>query len=77
MNYQTSRRRRPRPRTERRAAERAALKIGVRAERRGRSVSPTVAGFEGALADRGYDGVAEALISRHNNGFNALSRLAR
>jgi hypothetical protein len=55
-----------RPRTARRAAHRAELKEAGRAERRGRRVSPTVAGFEAAFRDRGYDGVAEALIARHN-----------
>lgn len=59
--------RRPtRPRTARRAAARAELKGASRAERRGRRVSPTVDGFSAALADRGYRGVAEALIARHN-----------
>lgn len=55
-----------RPRAARRAAQRAALKEASRAEQRGRRVSPTVAGFEAAFRDRGYDGVAEALIARHN-----------
>lgn len=59
--------RRPvRPRTARRAAQRAGLKKSHHAERRGRGVRPTVEGFRVALAERGYDGVAEALISRHN-----------
>jgi hypothetical protein len=55
-----------RPRAARRAAERAARKHAGWAEGRGRRVPPTVEGFETALRDRGYDGVAEALISRHN-----------
>ncbi|MEJ3741749.1 hypothetical protein WEI85_00405 [Actinomycetes bacterium KLBMP 9797] len=42
------------------------MKVANRAEQRGRRVPPTVAGFEAALRDYGYDGVAEALISRHN-----------
>lgn len=58
--------RRVRPRAARRAAERADRKMGAQAEKRGRRVPPTVAGFEEALRDRGHDGVAEALISRHN-----------
>ncbi|MFI2666765.1 hypothetical protein [Micromonospora carbonacea] len=34
---------------------------------------PTVAGFEAALHDRGYDGVAEALISRHNQRMERIA----
>ncbi len=59
-------RRKVRPRTARRAREREMRKIAGNAERRGRRVSPTVEGFEEALRERGHDGVAEALISRHN-----------
>jgi hypothetical protein len=55
-------RQRVRPRT----ARRAMMKIANRAEQRGRRVSATVAGFEAALLERGHRGVAEALISRHN-----------
>ncbi|MET8312017.1 hypothetical protein [Micromonospora sp. NPDC005173] len=66
-------RQRVRPRAARRAAERAAQKVGGRAERRGRSVPPTVAGFEAALHDRGHDGVAEALISRHNQRMERIA----
>ncbi len=61
-----------RPRTARRAAARADLKDADRAERRGRQVPPTVDGFAAALAARGYDGVAEALISRHNQRMQRL-----
>lgn len=57
---------RGRRRTARRAEERALRKQGERAERRGRAVPTTVAGFEAALDARGVDGVAEALISRGN-----------
>jgi hypothetical protein len=47
------------PRTARRATERAELKEAGRAEQRGRRVPATVAGFETALRERGYDGVAK------------------
>lgn len=40
--------------------------MGLKAEQRGRKVEPTVDGFRRAVEDRGYDGLAEALISRHN-----------
>ncbi len=53
-------------RTARRAAQRAQMRIGQRADRRGGRVPLTVAGFEAALRDRGHDGIAEALIARHN-----------
>lgn len=66
-------RQRARPRVARRAAQRAAQKIGGRAERRGRQVPPTVAGFKAALADRGHDGIAEALISRHNQRMERIA----
>ncbi|CCH89126.1 protein of unknown function [Modestobacter italicus] len=69
-------RRSTRPRTARRAAARAARKGADRAERRGRQVPPTVDGFSAALADRGYDGVAEALISRHNQRMQRLHEAA-
>lgn len=65
----------PRPiraRTARRAAARAQRKDAARAERRGRQVPATVEGFNTALANRGYDGVAEALISRHNQRMERL-----
>lgn len=68
-------RRRVRPRTARRAAERAEWKMGDRAERRGRRVPPTIAGFETALLERGYDGVAEALISRHNQRMQRMAEI--
>ena len=61
------------PRAARRAAQRAALKKAGQAERRGRRVSPTVAGFEAAFRDRGYDGVAEALIARHNQRMQRIA----
>lgn len=65
--------RRPiRPRTARRAAEKAGVKRALAAERRGRQVPPTVDGFRAALAERGYDGLAEALISRHNQRMQRL-----
>ncbi len=67
------RRRQVRPRTARRAAQRAAFKEAGRAERRGRRVSPTVAGFEAAFRDHGYDGVAEALIARHNQRMQRIA----
>jgi len=59
-------RQRVRPRTARRQELRQAIKDAGRAERRGKQVPPTVAGYKTALATRGFDGVAEALISRHN-----------
>jgi hypothetical protein len=59
-------RRRVRARTARRAAQHAQTRIGQRADRRGERVPLTVAGFEAALHDRGHDGIAEALIARHN-----------
>lgn len=65
----------PRPiraRTARRAAARAQRKDADRAERRGRQVPATVEGFKTALANRGFDGVAEALISRHNQRMERL-----
>lgn len=55
-----------RARTARRAKARVERKTAGRAERRGRQVPPTVDGFTAALAARGYDAVAEALIARHN-----------
>ncbi|MFF0281781.1 hypothetical protein ACFYSW_15855 [Rhodococcus aetherivorans] len=58
--------RKKRPRTARRAAERKLLKQAMRAELRGRRVTPTIEGFEAALLNRGHDGIAEALIARHN-----------
>ncbi len=59
--------RRPvRARTARRRAQRAETRIGQRADRRGARVPLTVAGFEAAVQDRGHDGIAEALIARHN-----------
>jgi hypothetical protein len=61
MTNQRRGRQHARPRTARRAAHRAELKEAGRAERRGRRVSPTVAGFEAAFRDGGYDGIAEAL----------------
>jgi hypothetical protein len=66
-----------RPRTARRAAHRAELKEAGRAERRGRRVSPTVAGFEAAFRDGGYDGIAEALIGRHNQRMVRIVDLGR
>jgi hypothetical protein len=66
MTNQRRGRQHARPRTARRVAHRAELKEAGRAERRGRRVSPTVAGFEAAFRDGGYDGIAEALIARHN-----------
>lgn len=60
---------RVRPRAARRATQRAAQKVRGRAERRGRRVPPTVAGFEAALHDRGYDGGAEV----GQGGFGAES----
>lgn len=65
-----------RARTVRRAAQRSELKRGARAERRGRRVPPTVAGFEAALRDRGCDGVAEALISRHNQRMQRVAAVS-
>ncbi|MFI6220121.1 hypothetical protein ACIBEH_06165 [Nocardia salmonicida] len=66
MTTQRTPQRQARARTARRATERANRKVGDRAERRGRRVLPTVEGFERALEERGPDGVAEALLSRHN-----------
>lgn len=69
MTRQPSGRQPIQPRRARRAAARAAAnqeKRGLRADRRGRAVPPTVAGFEAVLRDRGFDGLAEALIARHN-----------
>jgi hypothetical protein len=62
-----------RPRTARRAAHRAELKQAGRAEQRGRRVPPTVEGFEAAFRNRGYDGVAEALIARHNQRMQRIA----
>lgn len=76
MTNQRRGRQHVRPRTARRAAQRAALKEAGRAEQRGRRVSSTVAGFEAAFRDRGYDGVAEALIARHNSAWSASSTSA-
>jgi len=61
-----------RPRTARRAAQRAQSKIGRSADRRGESVPLTVEGFEAALRDRGHDAIAEALIARHNQRFQRI-----
>lgn len=61
-----------RPRTARRAAERAQRKYATNAERRGRQVPATVDGFHAALSDGGYHRVAEALISRHNQRLERL-----
>lgn len=72
MSREPAARRTIRPRTTRRAAARATLKGANRAERRGRQVPPTVDGFSAALANRGYDGVAEALIARHNQRMERL-----
>lgn len=55
-----------RERTARRRAQRAEARLGQRADRRGARVPLTVAGFEAAVQDRGHDGIAEALIARHN-----------
>lgn len=66
MASRSGSRRRSRPRTARRAAERAQRKQAASAERRGRGVSPTPQGFEEAFLRRGHDGIAEALIARHN-----------
>jgi hypothetical protein len=49
------------------------LKEAGRAEQRGRRVPPTAAGFEAAIRDRGYDGVAEALIARHNQRMQRIA----
>jgi hypothetical protein len=65
-----------RARTVRRAARRAELKQADRAEQQGRRVPPTIAGFETALRDRGYDGVAEALISRHNQRMQRVAAVS-
>ncbi|MDQ7808264.1 hypothetical protein Q5425_31410 [Amycolatopsis sp. A133] len=65
-----------RPRAARRAAERAEAKVARRAERAGRRVPPTIAGFEAALDERGYDGLAEALISWHNRRMERMIHVA-
>jgi len=68
--------RRIRPRTAKRAAARENLKIGGRAEARGRAVPPTLAGFQAAFRQRGFDGLAEALISRHNQRMQRIEKTA-
>lgn len=64
-----------RPRTARRAGERAAKKTAMKAEHRGRRVPLTVAGLESAVNQRGKDGLAEALISRHNQRMEWLDKV--
>lgn len=44
------------------------------AERRGRQVPTTVEGFKAAVRERGYDGLAEALISRSNRRLIRIER---
>jgi len=66
----------PRARTVRRAAERELLKQGRRAEGRGRAVPPTVGGFQDALRTSGFDGIAEALISRHNQRLQRIDGIS-
>ena len=66
---------RPRPRTVRRTAQREARRVGGRAERRGRQVPPTIAGFRTASA-RNHDAVAEAFISRSNQRLQRIETLS-
>lgn len=72
MSTERSTRRPTRAVTARRIAARTQRKDADRAERRGRQVPATVEGFNTALANHGYDGVAEALISRHNQRMERL-----
>lgn len=53
-------------RTARRAQQRKEFKIGKKADLRGSRTPGTVSGLEAAVAERGYDALAEKLISRHN-----------
>jgi hypothetical protein len=71
---QSGGRRRVRPRSVRRAAQRAQSKIGRSADRRGERVPLTVAGFEAALHERGHNAIAEAFIARHNQRLQRIVR---
>ena len=61
-------------RAQRRAAERELLRMGRQAETRGRQVPTTIEGFKAAVRERGYDGLAEAVISRHNRRLVRIER---
>lgn len=60
----------------RREQQRRTRKTALRAERRGRLVPPTLAGYREAVANDGADALAGALIARHHRRLERLDEVA-
>jgi hypothetical protein len=55
---------------------RSEIRRALRADRRGALVAPTPAAYRAVYSRRGSDGIAEALIARHNERWSNVAQLA-